>query len=558
MALDGIFLYHLKNEIASWAVDSRVDKIFQPSRDEIVIALRSRQGSRRLLLSCNADSARIHFTDFPPENPAKPPMFCLMLRKRLTGAWVTSIEQEDLERTVRINFSGTNDLGDKTSYSLIIEIMGRYSNIIFLDENEKVIDSLKRVDDSKSQVREILPGVLYTAPPKQDKLNIFTCDFNEIKSRVLNSNKGLYKAVMDNVKGVSPIVCREIEFGLSLDDFKAQALSPTPTVVVLDTPKDFSFININQYDSLAEIKHYDSFSQLLDYFYYEKVRLMRIRARSAELFKRITTLQERAVRKALNRAKELEDCKDKETYKIFGDLISTNQYRLEKGSPYYDLENYYDDGRIVRIPADVTLTPSQNAQKYYKEYRKKQVAENKLEEFIIEANNEAQYFETVLDALSRAETDSEITEIKEELSMQGYIKSTVAKKKISKSLKPLEFKTTDGFTVFVGRNNIMNDKLTLKTAKNYDTWFHVQDTAGSHVICETSGNEITDTAIHDCSVIAAYYSKARESSNVAVDYTLVKNIKKPKGAKPGFVIYDPYKTEYVTPTLEEMERLKNE
>lgn len=558
MALDGIFLYHLKNEIASWAVDSRVDKIFQPSRDEIVIALRSRQGSRRLLLSCNADSARIHFTDFPPENPAKPPMFCLMLRKRLTGAWVTSIEQEDLERAVRINFSGTNDLGDKTSYSLIIEIMGRYSNIIFLDENEKVIDSLKRVDDSKSQVREILPGVLYTAPPKQDKLNIFTCDFNEIKSRVLNSNKGLYKAVMDNVKGVSPIVCREIEFGLSLDDFKAQALSPTPTVVVLDTPKDFSFININQYDSLAEIKHYDSFSQLLDYFYYEKVRLMRIRARSAELFKRITTLQERAVRKAINRAKELEDCKDKEIYKIFGDLISTNQYRLKKGSPYYDLENYYDDGRIVRIPADVTLTPSQNAQKYYKEYRKKQVAENKLEEFIIEANNEAQYFETVLDALSRAETDSEITEIKEELSLQGYIKSTVAKKKISKSLKPLEFKTTDGFTVFVGRNNIMNDKLTLKTAKNYDTWFHVQDTAGSHVICETSGKEITDTAIHDCSVIAAYYSKARESSNVAVDYTLVKNIKKPKGAKPGFVIYDPYKTEYVTPTLEEMERLKNE
>ncbi len=558
MALDGIFLYHLKNEIASWALDSRVDKIYQPSRDEIVIGLRSRQGSRRLLLSCNADSARIHFTDFPPENPAKPPMFCLMLRKRLTGAWVTSIEQEDLERAVRINFSGTNDLGDKTSYSLIIEIMGRYSNIIFLDENEKVIDSLKRVDDSKSQVREILPGVLYTAPPRQDKLNIFTCDFSEIKSRVLNSNKGLYKAVMDNVKGVSPIVCREIEFGLSLNDFKEQALSPTPTVVVLDTPKDFSFINIKQYDSLAEIKHYDSFSQLLDYFYYEKVRLMRIRARSAELFKRITTLQERAVRKALNRAKELEDCKDKEIYKIFGDLISTNQYRLEKGSPYYDLENYYDNGNVVRIPADVTLTPSQNAQKYYKEYRKKQVAENKLEEFIIEANNEAQYFETVLDALSRAETDSEITEIKEELSLQGYIKSNVAKKKISKSLKPLEFKTTDGFTVFVGRNNIMNDKLTLKTAKNYDTWFHVQDTAGSHVICETSGKEITDTAIHDCSVIAAYYSKARESSNVAVDYTLVKNIKKPKGAKPGFVIYDPYKTEYVTPTLEEMERLKNE
>lgn len=558
MALDGIFLYHLKNEIASFAVDSRVDKIHQPSRDEIVISLRSREGSRKLLMSCNADSARIHFTEFAPENPPKPPMFCLMLRKRLTGAWITSIEQDNLERILRINFSGTDELGDKTNYALIIEIMGKYSNIIFVDRDNRIIDSLKRVDESKSHIREILPGVTYVAPPAQDKLNIFTDDISVIKEKIAVSNKGIYKAFLETVKGVSPIVCREIENGLSLEEFKKMAENPVPTAVIVETPKDFTFIDVKQYGNIAEIKTYESFSKLLDFFYYEKVRLMRIKARSSELFKALTTLQERAVRKAVNRQNELDECRDKETYKLFGDLISANQYRLEKGAPYYDLENYYDDNKIIRIPADVTMTPSQNSQKYYKEYRKKQIAESKLNDFISQAKAEADYFDTVIDELSRAKTDSEISEIKEELAAGGYIKRGQNKNKNTKSLKPMQFTTRDGFNVLVGRNNLMNDRLTLKTAKNYDTWFHVQDTAGSHVICETSGTEITDTAIHDCAVIAAYFSKARESSNVAVDYTLVKNVKKPNGAKPGYVIYNPYKTEYVTPTLEETEELKNE
>lgn len=558
MALDGIFLYHLKNEISDFALDSRVDKVYQPSKDEIVINLRSRQGSKKLLLSCNADAARIHFTEFPPENPSKPPMFCLLLRKRLTGAWVTEIEQDNLERILKINFSGTDELGDKTNYSLIIEIMGKYSNIIFIDKDGKIIDSMKRVDENKSHIREVLPGVTYVAPPKQDKLNIFTDDIEKIRKKIADSRKGMYKAVMETVKGVSPIICREVEYGLTLDEFKKQAQNPIPTVVFTDTPKDFAFIDIKQYDDLATIKHYDTFSQLLDYFYYERVRLMRIKARSADLFKTVTTLQERAVRKAINRKQELDDCRDKETYKLFGDLISANLYRLEKGAPYYDLENYYNNNKIIRIPADVTLTPSQNSQKYYKEYRKKQVAESKLNEFIKEANEEAEYFESVIDSLSRAETDSEITAIKSELASQGYIKKVNDRKKEQKALKPMHFKTRDGFDVYVGRNNIMNDKLTMKTAKNYDTWFHVQSAAGSHVICETSGKQISDGAIHDCAVIAAYFSKARESSNVAVDYTLVKNIRKPNGAKPGFVVYDPYKTEFATPTIDEVESLKDE
>lgn len=559
MALDGIFLYHLKNEISSLAVNSRVDKIYQTSKDELVFALRSREGSYRLLMSCNADSARIHFTEFPPENPPKPPMFCLLLRKRLTGAWVTSIEQDNLERILRINFSGTDELGDRKSYALIIEIMGKYSNIIFVDENNKIIDAIKRVDDSKSQVREILPSVTYVAPPRQNKYNIFTDDIDDIKNSIKLSSKGIYKASMETIKGVSPIVCREIENGLSIDDFKAMAQNPTPTMVLLDTPKDFSFIDINQYDSLAEIKHYDTFSELLDHFYYEKVRLMRIKARNADLFKKLTSLQERSARKVANRISELESCKDKDLYKLYGDLINANQYRLEKGAPYYDLENFYDDNKSIRIPADTMLTPAQNAQKYYKEYRKKQIAESKLNDFINDAKAEVLYFDTVIDALSRAQSDAEITEIKEELALQGYIKSqNNNKRKPQKTLKPYRFKTRDGFTVLVGRNNLMNDRLTMKTAKNYDTWFHVQDTAGSHVICETSGSQITDEAIHDCAVIAAYFSKARESSNVPVDYTLVKNIKKPNGAKLGFVVYETYNTEFATPTIDEIEGLRDE
>ena len=285
---------------------------------------------------------------------------------------------------------------------------------------------------------------------------------------------------------------------------------------------------------------------------------MRIKARNADLFKKLTSLQERSARKVSNRISELEECKGKELYKLYGDLINANQYRLEKGSPYYDLENYYDNNEPIRIPADVMLTPAQNAQKYYKEYRKKQIAETKLTDFINDAKAEVEYFDTVIDALSRAETDGEITEIKEELAIGGYIKCQNNKKKQQKSLKPYHFKTRDGFTVLVGRNNLMNDRLTMKTAKNYDTWFHVQDTAGSHVICETSGSQITDEAIHDCAVIAAYFSKARESSNVPVDYTLVKNIKKPNGAKLGFVVYDTYNTEFATPTMEEIEGLRDE
>lgn len=557
MALDGIFLYHLKNEIAQFAVGSRIEKIHQPSKEELLLSLRSREGARKLLLSCRADTAGIYFTSYPPENPAKPPMLCMLLRKRLTGAKILSLEQDGLERIIRMKMQAVNELGDLVDYTLVVEIMGRYSNIILVDGSGRIVDALRRVDDGKSHIRTVLPGEKYIYPPSQDKLNIFIDEIDEIKSRISHSHKSPAKAFQDAVMGVSPIVCREYENGVSVEKIKEYALDPAPEVVVTDKPIDFTFMPVTQYGDLAGIKSFDTFSETLDFFYRERVTIDRIRQRSGELFKTINNLQERAVRKAVNRQNELKDCADKDKYKMYGDLITANQYSLTKGFSVYEVPNYYEDNKLIRIPADPALTPVQNAQKYYKEYRKKQTAESKLTGFINEALSEAQYLESVSDALSRAATDGEITAIKNELIETGFLKRRQQpRQKNQKTLKPLRFESSEGFSIFVGRNNIMNDRLTLKTASNRDLWFHVKDTAGSHVIVKYDGRDFTDTVIREAAMLAAHNSKARASSNVAVDYTAVKNVKKPNGAKPGMVIYETYKTEYVTPNETELERIK--
>ncbi|MEZ3421962.1 MAG: NFACT family protein [Eubacterium sp.] len=557
MALDGIFLYHLKKEIASFAVGSRIEKIHQPSKEELVFSLRSREGTEKLLLSCRADSARLHFTEHSPENPTKPPMLCMLLRKHLMGGKIISVLQNGLERVVEIKVSSVNELGDTVCLSVVIEIMGRYSNIILLNENRKIIDALKRIDESKSQVRCVLPGAEYISPPAQNKLNLLTDDMAEIKKRIGLGRKTPANSFQDAVMGVSPIICREYENGVSLEKIKDYAENPVPVAVINDTPMDFAFMPIQQYGSLVTLKEFSTFSQLLDFFYYEKVKADRIRQRSGDLFKTLQNLHERAVRKAFMRSKELEACRDKDKYRIFGDLLSTHQYTLEKGAPYYDLENYYDNCNQIRVPADVTLSPSQNAQKYYKEYRKKQAAESMLSGFISDAEKEAEYLETVMDSLSRAETDAEITEIKNELAQTGYLKRRTDKKqKNAKVLRPMEFENEEGFKILVGRNNLMNDRLTLKTAKNYDLWFHTKEVPGSHVIIQNDGREFTDKVIREAAMLAAFNSRAGKSSNVAVDYTIIKNVKKPSGAKPGMVIYNDYKTEFVTPNSEELERIK--
>lgn len=557
MALDGIYLHLLKNEISEKLIGYRVDKIYQPSREELMFTFRTNDGNTKLLLSAKADCPRIQITNSHVENPKKPPMLTMLLRKLLGGARLVDIVQDGFERILTLVFDAKNDLGDPVTYRLVIEIMGRYSNIILIDSDDKIVECVKRIDALKSSVREILPGLKYQLPPQQNKMNILTDSIDDIEHAISSLDMKKSKAVSEVLQGISPIVAREIENGLSLQELKDYIANPTPTVVFMDRPKDFTYFMPKQYGDLCTYRSFDTFSELVDFFYYEQVRIDRIRQRSNDLFHHLTTLQERAVRKALNRQRELDECKDKEKLKIYGELINANLHRLEKGALFYDLENFYDNMATIRIPADPTLTPVQNAQKYYKEYRKKQIAETKLYDFITQAQQEAEYLETVLDALTRAETDSEISAIRSELFESGFLSKRVDKNQKQKKLQPKRFVSSEGYAIFVGRNNIQNDQLTLKTAKNYDLWFHVKDCPGSHVIVTAEKDKpFTDKLIREAAMLAVVHSKASASSNVAVDYTIVKNVHKPNGAKPGMVIYDDYNTEYVTPNDAELQEVK--
>ena len=399
----------------------------------------------------------------------------------------------------------------------------------------------------------------------------------EIVDKILeNGSKVLSSAILSALVGVSPVVCREIAYRCVSDDIQTELLSPDkietlkeqidlirsiinenkPTpYAVFDAdlkPLDFSFFPITQYGSQREGREYESFSQLLDGFCFEKDRQLRIKNRAGDLLKMLSNTRERILRKINLQHTQLEKCADKEQLKIYAELISSNLYRLEKGAAFYDLENYYDSGKSVRIPVNPALTPVQNSQKYYKEYRKSVTAEKLLGDLIENSEQELSYIDSVLDSLSRADTEADIAEIRQELVLQGYIRHRKKDKvKLPKTLPPYEFKTSEGFRVLVGRNNIQNDKLTFKTAKNYDMWLHTQKFAGSHTIIVSDNREITDKAIEEAASIAAAFSSASDAYKVPVDYTLVKNLKKPPNSKPGKVIYHVYNTIYVEPFKQE-------
>lgn len=581
MALDGITLGLIKNELETYLIGSKIDKIHQPSRNELVFILRTRNGAYRLYLSCDGQSPRVHLSRYNLENPKVPPMFCMLLRKRLVGATLECIKQIRNDRILIFEFSGTTEIGDKTKYYVICEIMGQRSNIIICDKDFVIIDAVKRIDEEKSSVREILPGLKYELPPIQNKCSIISDNAEYILNEILSKpDKTLSKAFLEVVEGVSPIVAREVAYrtvfgdkqvGLLLDIEKERLLNEITVLKneISDNnyfyqlqsndgiPFDFSFTDIRQYGNSLEKKRYESVSELLDDFYFEKDKINRIKRKAADLFKLLNSAVERTSRKINNRRLELEKSENREELRVFAELITANQYRLKEKSNVYKLENYYDNNNIVEVPANPALTAQQNAQKYYKEYKKAANAEKLLHNLIEDGEQELAYFDTVLDNLSRAYTDAEISAIRDELQSLGYIKSKKNnKQKKDKPLPPLEFKSSDGFRILVGRNNVQNDKLTLKTAMNYDMWLHVQKHAGSHTIIIADKKEITETAIYEAAVIAAYYSKAKNSSSVAVDYTLVKNVKKPVGAKPGKVIYNTYNTVYVTPTKEIVEKTK--
>ncbi len=579
MALDGIFLNHIKNEIEPAIVGSRVEKIHQPSREELVIHLRSKQGAYKLFLSVRVNSPRVHFTENPPENPATPPMFCMLMRKKLLNGLVTGVRQLGLDRVLYIDFEATNEIGDRVPVCLSIEIMAKHSNIILIDENNRIVDAVKRIDLSRSTVRQILPGFPYTPPPKQDKPDLCEVTIDEIIKRIeAFENKTLSSAILNSVQGVSPLICREIAHKVggdepvwSLSDNQKQELfsqlqalqdtlnknSGVPYLLKdeMDVPVDFSFTEITQYDNQRVCVKAASFSALLDSFYFEKDRMERTRQKGRDLVKFLHNSIERTAKKLDLQRAELEQCADREIHRISAELINANLYRLEKGSLYYDLENYYDNNNIIRIKADPALSPAANAQKYFKLYRKAKTAEQMLFTLIEKGEEDLQYLESVSDALDRASTQTEIDEIKNELIISGYMKQKgKGNKKQVKMSAPLEYETTDGFRVFVGRNNIQNDKLTFKTANKNDMWLHTQKIHGSHVIIASDNREISDEAIVEAAEIAAYHSKGRDSKLVPVDYTYVKNLKKPPASPPGKVIYHVYYSVNVTPDREIIEK----
>lgn len=581
MALDGITLGLIKNELKDYIIGAKVEKIHQPSKNELVFILRTRNGAYRLYSSCDGQSPRVHLTRYSLENPKTPPMLCMLFRKRLVGANLVDIRQIKNDRILIFDFDGTTEIGDKTEYHLIFEIMGQRSNIILCDCDYKILDAVKRVDESKSQIREILPGLRYEFPPMQEKHDIINDDTTDIVNDILEKReKILSKVILDVVEGFSPIVCREIAYRTVFGDKQIGLLSEieverltneleiikeeiskksTPQMLISceNTPFDFSFTNIRQYGKTLEKKEYETYSELLDDFYFERDKANRIKRRAADLFKLLNSAVERTSRKINNRKAELEKSENREQLRIYAELITANQYRLTEKSSVYSVENYYDDNKLIDIPVNPALTAQQNAQKYFKEYKKAANAEKLLHTLIEEGKQELVYLDTVIDNLSRADSDREISEIREELENGGYIKSKKgSKQKKEKPLPPIEFTSSDGFKILVGRNNVQNDILTLKTAKNYDMWLHVQKQAGSHTIIIADNKEITETAIYEAACIAAYHSKSKDSSSVAVDYTIIKNIKKPVGAKPGKVIYNTYNTIYVTPEKDFIEKLK--
>lgn len=590
MALDGTLLRQIKHELEGCLINARVDKIHQISREEMIFILRLAQptedGARsvKLYLSAGADSPRIHLTGASFENPKAPPMFCMLMRKHLGSAKLVEFRQIGLDRILHLIFEARNEMGDLVHLTLAVEIMGRHSNLILIDEDGRVIDSIKRIDDTMSSVRPILPGVRYTLPPAQDKLNLIETTPEQIEQRLTcGKDTPLSKALMAAIQGVSPIVCREIaNYVFNGDDRVLSEMTPnhfdrlrffvarviemaknytgTPTCVVdaHKKPVDFSFMDIHQYGGMMFTRTYDTYSQLLDDFYTQRDNIQRMRHRSADLLKILANTSERIARKLALQQKELADCSDRERWKIYGDLINANLYSLKKGDRSATLINFYDENQAeITIPLDPRKTPSQNAQKYYGEYRKADTAEKKLRELIEEGKQEAEYIDSVFDALTRAQTNDELTAIRAELVEQGYLrrKGPAAKKGKEPKLAPKRYCSDDGFTILVGRNNVQNDQLTLKEAHGRDVWFHTKNIPGSHTVVLSEGREVPDSTLHQAAILAAVNSKAADSSQVPVDYTLIKNVKKPRGAKPGMVIYVSYQTAYVTPDLELEKRL---
>lgn len=582
MALDGIFLNAVKDELQNW-VGSRVDRIYQPMSQEIVILLRRPRENIKLLISANSNCARINFTKNDFKNPKTPPMFCMLLRKHLENGRLNSVSQEGFDRVINLEFETRNQIGNKVIYILSVEIMGRHSNIILYNKEDGIIvDAIKRVNSNMSKIRPILPKIKYSSVPSQKKLNILDCDSAFIVNEIIEQKDVfLDKALTSTMEGFSPIVARELSTGIrdkvlgnfDLNDktilfdriqkLKQKIKNKDYVFVILidkNRPKEFSFIDINQYGETYSKKFFRTASELLDFFYLEIDHIEKLRQCSDNIINYLNTKISRVERTLNVRQSELKKFSNKAEYKKYGDLLSANLNKINKGQTSIEVENFYDSNKMIILKIDPHKTPIQNVQKYYKIYRKAKNAKVKLSELILEAKAELDFLESELDLIYRTTNEDEINEIIEELREKNYyLKTTNDKsktnKKVKHKIKPFKFISSDGFIILCGKNSKQNDILTVKMANKYDLWLHTHNIHGSHVVVFTGGKKVPYKTLEEAAVIAAYNSKGRYGSKIPVDYTEIKNVNKPKGAKPGMVVLKKQKTIFVNPSRQVVDNL---
>lgn len=578
MSFDGFVTHCVTDELRSKLLNGKIDKVYQPEKDEIILSVRTRSGNYKLLLSASASNPRIHLTEVQRENPMTPPMLCMLMRKHLAGAVIIDIKQNGFDRVVRIDAETRNELGDLCTRSVIIEIMGRHSNIILVDDSGRIMDSAKHIDFTVSAVRQVLPGMTYELPPAQDKTAADSLKATELMEALAAQPEDtlMDKFLLSEIMGMSPLLAREIVYRFSGNtkmmkcevdcaafvvhtvDFLKNICGGIyePSLVIEPSEKKpvaFSCVRLGQYEGAYKIEEYDSISEVIDSFFEIRSRREHMNKRSAALLKLIHNNIERCQKKIVMHKEHIRSAQDRDKYKMYGDLLTANLYRIKYGDKSVRVQNYYSEsGEKIEIPLKADISPSQNAQRFYKRYNKAKTTEKFASEQLEIAENEKYYLESVADALENADTPVELDEIRQELMTEGYIaKQNNAKKKQQKKSEPIKIISVDGYEILIGRNNRQNDELTLKSAYSTDLWFHTKEIPGSHTIIRTRGTgEAPETTMMQAAKLAAYYSKARNSSKVPVDYTLIKNVKKPNGAKPGMVIYDRYNTVYVTPSEE--------
>ena len=577
MAIDAICLQAVAGELRPQLLGLRVDKVHQPARDQVVLLFRG----KRLLLNAGAGAPRLQLTEILRDNPAEPPMFCMLLRKHLSGARVAGLTQPPLERLVKIEFDASDELGRAGRRTLVLEAMGRRSNLILLDGEGRVIDSLRRVDADMSAARQVLPGLFYQPPASTGRLPFLEETEEGFSARfaAVAAEKTLDAFLLDQYFGLSPLMARELAFQAAGDvdarvfqmggpgplwrafeDFQNRVREErfTPVCLLRDgKPLDFACVPVGQYGGAAECVAYPSFSALLDTFYEAREKQERARQRGADLLRAASTARDRLRRKLALQEKEYAATQDRDKLRIQGDLITANLYRMERGQARLECENYYEAGAPASIPLDPLLTPQQNAAKYYKRYAKAKTAEKYLREQMDLARRDLEYLESVLAELAQAETEADYLDVRAELREAGFLKKQGrGKKEKSRPAAPWEFCTSSGLRVLAGRNNRQNDKLTLKDADRRDLWLHTQKIHGSHVILRCAGRTPSEEDIAEAAMLAAWFSQARESGNVPVDCTEVRNVKKPAGGRPGMVIYTTCRTVNVTPEEAAVERLR--